>query len=48
MGKGLCYGRDVCRRMYDTGREKVMEGTLVFVALDDKQKPKQLDCVKSI
>jgi acyl-CoA hydrolase len=32
--------------MYGTGREKVMEGTFVFVSLDDKQKPKRLDLIK--
>jgi acyl-CoA hydrolase len=34
--------------MYGTGREKVMEGTFVFVARDENQKPKQLGLTKSL
>jgi acyl-CoA hydrolase len=33
--------------IYGFNPEKVMEGTFVFVALDEKQKPKQLGLTKS-
>ncbi|MBN2272898.1 MAG: acyl-CoA thioesterase [Bacteroidales bacterium] len=34
--------------MYGSNREKVVEGTFVFVALDENQEPKQLDCLRSM
>jgi acyl-CoA hydrolase len=33
--------------MYGSNREKVVEGSFVFVAMDEKQKPKQLDYLKT-
>jgi acyl-CoA hydrolase len=34
--------------MYGLNREKVVEGGFIFVALDEKQQPKQLNCLRSI